>query len=470
MAKRYIEINKILNFSKTILNKKNLNYKDFVFNHKDQCLRKILVLTNFKDSTVGEYINSAYNKGIRGLILDRKVPKSIIPEKIPVCYSKYLSSNLNLFLSEIYNDPLKGKKIIGVTGTDGKTSLVHLLAQAYTAVGKKVGIVSTEGNGIYPRLYKSEYTTPRSDILFKYFNIFKNESVNLIIIESSSQGLDQGRLNHIKFDTSIITNITKDHLDYHKNYSSYIRSKCKLLDMTHKKIFLNIDCKNSNSLINITSSDAKVEYFNSKYKISSKHKTLLINNSANKYNFSVTYSLLKQMRITDKKIISIFSKIVPIPGRNNLIRKRGFAHFIIDYAHTKNSLEALLIDIREIFSLHTNKLIIVFGCGGDRDKRKRLEMGKVASSLCDIIILSDDNPRSEKSTKIINEINEGISESKKVYKIANRRNAIKKSIKLSNPGDIVVVAGKGNEETIDYGRKTIIHNDIECVKKLINEN
>ena len=240
--------------------------------------------------------------------------------------------------------------------------------------------------------------------------------------------------------------------------------------MTHKKIFLNIDCKNSNSLINITSSDAKVEYFNSKYKISSKHKTLLINNSANKYNFSVTYSLLKQMRITDKKIISIFSKIVPIPGRNNLIRKRGFAHFIIDYAHTKNSLEALLIDIREIFSLHTNKLIIVFGCGGDRDKRKRLEMGKVASSLCDIIILSDDNPRSEKSTKIINEINEGISESKKVYKIANRRNAIKKSIKLSNPGDIVVVAGKGNEETIDYGRKTIIHNDIECVKKLINEN
>ena len=470
MAKRYIEINKILNFSKTILNKKNLNYKDFVFNHKDQCLRKILVLTNFKDSTVGDYINSAYNKGIRGLILDRKVSKSIIPEKIPVCYSKYLSSNLNLFLSEIYNDPLKGKKIIGVTGTDGKTSLVHLLAQAYTAVGKKVGIVSTEGNGIYPRLYKSEYTTPRNDILFKYFNFFKNESVNLIIIESSSQGLDQGRLNHIKFDTSIITNITKDHLDYHKNYSSYIRSKCKLLDMTHKKIFLNIDCKNSNRLINITSSDAKVEYFNSKYKISSKHKTLLINNSANKYNFSVTYSLLKQMRITDKKIIRIFSKIVPIPGRNNIIRKRGFAHFIIDYAHTKDSLEALLIDIREIFSLHTNKLIIVFGCGGDRDKRKRLEMGKVASSLCDIIILSDDNPRSEKSTKIINEINEGISESKKVYKIANRRSAIKKSIKLSNPGDIVVIAGKGNEETIDYGRKTIIHNDIECVKKLINEN
>ena len=470
MAKRYIEINKILNFSETILNKKNLNYKDFVFNHKDQCLRKILVLTNFKDSTVGEYINSAYNKGIRGLILDRKVPKSIIPEKIPVCYSKYLSSNLNLFLSEIYNDPLKGKKIIGVTGTDGKTSLVHLLAQAYTAVGKKVGIVSTEGNGIYPRLYKSEYTTPRNDILFKYFNFFKNESVNLIIIESSSQGLDQGRLNHIKFDTSIITNITKDHLDYHKNYSSYIRSKCKLLDMTHKKIFLNIDCKNSNRLINITSSDAKVEYFNSKYKISSKHKTLLINNSANKYNFSVTYSLLKQMRITDKKIIRIFSKIVPIPGRNNIIRKRGFAHFIIDYAHTKDSLEALLIDIREIFSLHANKLIIVFGCGGDRDKRKRLEMGKVASSLCDIIILSDDNPRSEKSTKIINEINEGISESKKVYKIANRRSAIKKSIKLSNPGDIVVIAGKGNEETIDYGRKTIIHNDIECVKKLINEN
>ena len=176
------------------------------------------------------------------------------------------------------------------------------------------------------------------------------------------------------------------------------------------------------------------------------------------------------MRITDEKIINIFSKIVPVPGRNNLIRKRGFAHFIIDYAHTKDSLEVLLTDIREVFSLRTKKLIIVFGCGGDRDKGKRLEMGKVVSSLCDIIILSDDNPRTEKSMKIINEINKGISESKKVYRIANRRNAIKKSIKLSNPGDIVVIAGKGNEETIDYGKKIIIHNDIRCVKKLINEN
>lgn len=470
MDKRYIEINKILKFSETILNKKNLTYKDFVFNHKDQCLRKILVLTNFKDSTIGDYINSAYSKGIRGLILDRKVSKSIMPNKIPVLYSKFLSDNLNLFLSKIYNDPLKGKKIIGVTGTDGKTSLVHLLAQAYSAIGKKVGIVSTEGNGIYPRLYKSGYTTPRNDILFNYFNSFKNKSVNLIIIESSSQGLDQGRLNHIKFNTSIITNITKDHLDYHKSYTSYIRSKCKLLDMTHKKIFLNIDCKNSSRLIKITTSDAEIEYFNSKYKISSKHTTLLLNNTANKYNFSVTYSLLKQMRITDEKIINIFSKIVPVPGRNNLIRKRGFAHFIIDYAHTKDSLEVLLTDIREVFSLRTKKLIIVFGCGGDRDKGKRLEMGKVASSLCDIIILSDDNPRTEKSMKIINEINKGISESKKVYRIANRRNAIKKSIKLSNPGDIVVIAGKGNEETIDYGKKIIIHNDIRCVKKLINEN
>ena len=159
------------------------------------------------------------------MVVDIKIPNSNSIQNIPIFYSKYLRDNLNQFISYIHKKPLSGMKVIGITGTDGKTSLAHLLAQTYTLIGKKVGLISTEGNGVYPRITKSIYTTPRNDLLFNFFSSFKKESVDIIIIEASSQGLHQGRLDHINFDISVITKISKDHLDYHKTYSSYLSAK-----------------------------------------------------------------------------------------------------------------------------------------------------------------------------------------------------------------------------------------------------
>jgi len=469
MTKMNIETKNIFKFLKKVLNKQKVHISDIIFHSDDACNSKVLILTRCSSKNIEKYIDLANIKGIKGIIIDKKISKIFISRNIPVLISPYLNKNLNIFLSELYNYPLKGKKIVGITGTDGKTSMIHMLAQAYKLLGKKVGIISTEGNGIYPNFKKSIYTTPRNDLLYKCFHHFNNKSVDIIIIESSSQGLDQGRLDHINFDVSMITNITRDHLDYHKTHLSYIKSKCILLNQTQKVIFLNKDCKNNKKVQEITSTKAKYKFFDKEYKISG-HKSKLLNNTSAKYNFSLLYSVLKYIRITDEDIIKIFEKIKPIPGRNNIFKQKNSAMFIVDYAHTNSAFTSLLDDISKMYKKPSNYLTVVFGCGGDRDIHKRLEMGKTADKYCDYIILTDDNPRNEKSMKIISDISKGISEKHKIINLPNRKLAIKKSIKISSKNDIVIIAGKGNEDTINYNSSIVKHNDIKYLEYLFNEN
>jgi UDP-N-acetylmuramoyl-L-alanyl-D-glutamate--2,6-diaminopimelate ligase len=182
------------------------------------------------------------------------------------------------------------------------------------------------------------------------------------------------------------------------------------------------------------------------------------------------YALLKQSRIKDKEIITIFEKLRPIKGRLNIFSKRKFAKFIIDYAHTPDSFSGLLKDIHTIYSKYMNKVIIVFGCGGNRDRNKRSQMGKIADKYCDIIILTDDNPRNENSQKIIDDISRGITNKNKIFSIPKRKDAIKKSIKISQKNDIVMILGKGNEDAINYGDTSIKHNDLKSLSYLLNEN
>ena len=469
MNNNNIEIDKILNFAKNILDIKKATLSHFIFHTDEICKDKILVLSKFTLDNFEKYIQVAHKKGIKGVVVDIKITDINLTQNIPIFYSKYLHDNLNLFISYMHKNPLSGMKVIGITGTDGKTSLAHLLAQTYTLIGKKVGLISTEGNGVYPRITKSIYTTPRSDLLFNFFSSFKIEFVDIIIIEASSQGLDQGRLDHISFDISIITKVSKDHLDYHKTHASYLRSKSILLNMTKKMIFINQDCKNSRKIIKMASSEAKVNYYNTVYNADG-HKTKLFNNTATKYNLSMIYSLLKQSRMQDKEIISVFEKLKPIKGRLNIFSKKKFSKFIIDYAHTPDSMKILLEDIHAIYSKNMNKIIIVFGCGGDRDKSKRLQMGKIADKYCDVIILTDDNPRKENPQKIIDEISRGVTNKNKLFTIPKRKDAIKKSIKISQKNDIVMILGKGNENTINYGDSSIEHNDIKYLSYLLNEN
>jgi len=464
------DIKDIIKFAKGIKPKLTNLKKIFSFNSKHDCKNKILVLSNPSRKDMYDYINEAIDNGITGLIITTTIDINLLTKDIPVLHSKYLNDNLNIFLDYLYNEPLKNKKIIGVTGTDGKTSTCHLIADSLTKLGKRVGIISTEGNGVYPRLKHSNYTTPRSDILYKIFDSFKIKKVDVIIIECSSQGLYQGRLNHIVFTDAIVTNLNKDHIEYHKTFKNYVKSKQKLLNMTIGNIFINMDCKNSISKFshikkskmifygkhvdkNIMSDLIKQPNILEDYLIKS-NKSLLY-----KILLNEGYSLNKIRFILNKK-----SKV--IKGRMNYFNNKiNNATYVIDYAHTEYALELLLKDIK--IKSGKSFLITLFGCGGNRDVSKRSRMGIVANKYSDKIILTDDNPRNEDHITIINDIHKKIKDKSNIYIIPNRKEAMKKAFSMSKQDTVIVFAGKGNEDNIIYNNKVIGHNDINYLKKLL---
>jgi len=466
-------ISGIIKFSKEIIktaykkpNLTKLKSSHFVFHSEDNCNKKILVLLNAKEDKVYEYIKNAVNKGAIGIITDLKIKEKKLNIKIPIFVLKKLPLYLNSFLEYLYNDPLANKFIIGVTGTDGKTSCVHLLAQSFEYLGKTIGVISSEGNGVYPNLKKSIYTTPPPNILFKYFSEFKKKNTDIIIIECSSQGLDQNRLKKIKFNQSIITNITKDHLEYHKTLNHYMQSKVKLIDMTSDKIYLNNDCSNTKKAINMFKTKAQIVYYKLDNEINFKNLKLE-DNLPTRYNLSLIASVLKDMNISSSKICKVFKKLSPVIGRNNYIVTDQNISFYVDYAHTSQSLQTLLEGIKCKYSDSPFNLITIFGCGGNRDVAKRSLMGSIAEKYSNTIILTDDNPRNEDSNKIINDICIGINDKNKIIIIPNRKRAIRKAINIAKKNDIVVLAGKGNEDVIIYGANIVKHNDLKYLRSII---
>ena len=464
------DIKDIIKFTQEI-KPKLVNFKKiFSFNSKDHCKNKILVLSNFSKENMYIYINEAIDNGIIGLVITTPIDFNLLKKDIPVLRSKYLNDNLNIFLDYLYNQPLKNKKIIGVTGTDGKTSTCHLIADSLTALGKKVGIVSTEGNGIYPRLKNIGYTTPRSDLLYQAFDGFNIQKVDVIIIECSSQGLHQGRLDHIVFNDSIVTNLNKDHIEYHKTFKNYMKSKQKLLEMTIGNIFINMDCKNSISKFSHIKKSRTI-FYGSDIDKKIMHDLIktsdTLENNFTKSNRSLLYKFFLNMNYSLNKIKSILNKKPKvIKGRMNYFNdKKNNATYVIDYAHTENSLEILLRNIK----IQSGKLFLItlFGCGGNRDVNKRSRMGMIAKKYSDKIILTDDNPRNEDSMNIINDIHKKIKNKSNIYIIPNRKKAIRKAVSMSTKDTVIDFSGKGNEDNIIYNDKIIGHNDINYLTTLL---
>lgn len=465
-----INIEYILNFTKKIKPKIINLKKIFSFSSKDICKNKIFILTISSDKNIYRYANEAIKKGAIGLITTVPINKKLLINNIPVLYNNYLYSNLNKFLDYLYDEPLKGKNIIGITGTDGKTSTCHILANSLSKLGEKVGIISTEGNGIYPYLKSSGYTTPRGDILYKSFDNFRKNNVNTIIIECSSQGLDQGRLDNIIFNEAIVTNLNKDHIEYHKTFKNYAQSKLKLLTMTKGNIYLNKNCQNSISNFG-SIKKSKTILYNSKSDNTKVNKLLGLNSKTEdiimQYNKALLYKFLQKRDYSLKKIKTILdTKIKNVKGRMNFFydKKKGVA-YIIDYAHTEYALSLLLRYAKTIST--KSFLISVFGCGGNRDRGKRFKMGMIAKKYSDKIILTDDNPRNENSLDIINDIHKKIKDKSNIFVIPDRKKAIKAAYSMSTKDCIVVIAGKGNEDYITYNNKRVGHNDINYLKTLM---
>lgn len=427
------------------------------------------------------FIKNAIEKGASLIITDKIESFEFYSNSIPILFvrnaRKVLSDLLNIF----YDFPASKLKVIGVTGTNGKTTTSTLLYNALMLSKKKVALIGTNGIFIENEKIEATHTTPGIVQLIQLFVEFRNKNIEFVVMEVSSHSLDQHRVDFINFDTAIFTNLTRDHLDYHKTMSNYAKAKKMLFDGLNPNslAIINADDYWSQMMIQDASceiktlsieryTDFRIENlistingndFDLKWDNHILHLKSQLFSRFNAYNLaSVAIAL---MRYGIDNIDLLLEKLMGPEGRMNSIKLHNGAIAIIDYAHTPDALEKALKNIKD---LQIGRLFCVFGCGGDRDKGKRPQMGKISSELADFTIITSDNPRSEDPMLIINDIIVDMPEG--TYEVlVDRREAIKKAIELSKQDDVILIAGKGHEKYQIIGRDKCHFDDFEEVTR-----
>lgn len=396
----------------------------------------------------------------------------IICEKFPdslsenIAYVKVADAQIALaqIARNFFDDPSSKLKLVGVTGTNGKTTTATLLYRLFQKLGYKVGLISTVKNMIGDEELSTNNTTPDSLTLNKLLRDMINADCSYCFMEVSSHSVVQHRIDSLKFAGAIFTNITQDHLDYHGTFEEYMKAKQGFLNMIESDAFVLSNLDDENAKVMDRNSKGVKKYFSLKspadfnckivknsfdglsldigdYIVKSK-----LIGSFNAYNFMGVYGASILLNQDKTKVLEILSEIDPVKGR--------FEHFnsirgvigIIDYAHTPDAVENVLKTIRDIKGAD-GKIITVIGCGGDRDRTKRPIMAKIAAELSDRLILASDNPRSEDPVSIIEQMKKGLdnNDAKKTLAIVDRREAIKEACSLAMLGDIILLAGKGHE-------------------------
>lgn len=368
---------------------------------------------------------------------------------------------LGELLSYFYGEPYKEVKVIGVTGTNGKTSTTNIINEILN-VKEKSGLIGTISYKIGDNIIKSKATTPRAEDWFWFLDLAKKEKTSYVVAEVSSHALDQKRVYPTEFFSTIFTNLTQDHLDYHKTMENYFNAK-KLLFTEYKSKFsvINIDDfygqkllknikqdvitygKNSKD-IKILSFEQGAELNKLELEIFGKKEIFYTNLYGNFQSYNIAASIaFSVFHNIDKEVIREgLLRLKSVPGRFETIKKDDIL-IVIDYAHTP---DALLNVLNTINSMKKNKVITVFGAGGNRDKTKRPLMGKIAKENSDIVIVTSDNPRFEDPIDIINDILTGIENKENVYVEPDREKAIKLSLDIARQKDIILIAGKGHED------------------------
>jgi len=431
-------------------------------------------------------------KGVSGvLIQDRKVYEKLKDLDITIALSNNTRRDQAVISSRYYGDPSSKLKVIGITGTNGKTSTSFILKQYLELLEKPTAVIGTLGYHFRDEQFGEERTTPDAIEWFKLLKTFLDLGAEYVVSEVSSHALEQYRVYGTKFEGGIFTNLTQDHLDFHKTIENYFNAKRKLPELILQRnpegVFaINIDDdygrllhdEFKDKLNTITygksrDADLRIE----DYRLDLEGLHFILSYKGKQYNiftkllgeFNI-YNITGAMAYLLKKghkiecLVSLTPKINAIPGRFEAV----VSDFLVvnDYAHTPDALEKILKSLK---SLKHNKLIIVFGAGGDRDKGKRSIMGKVAEQYADIIIITSDNPRSEDPLKIIEDIKSGMEMKKQTYQIVDREKAIEKAITLAEKNDIVLIAGKGHEKYQIIGDKKIPFDDLKIAKKYMEK-
>ena len=419
----------------------------------------------------------------------------IVCEKIPdnktdgVVYVNVKSSRkaLAIISSNYFDNPSSKLNLIGVTGTNGKTTIATLLFDLYTVLEIKSGLISTVKISYDNKNFQANQTTPDSLSINRFLSEMVNSNVRYCFMEVSSHGIDQNRTDGLIFKGGIFTNLTHDHLDYHESFENYRDTKKRFFDSLSNNSFAltNNDDKNGMFMLQNTIADKytyslnSVSDFKAKILESSFDGMLLKINSTefwsklvgkfNAYNILSVYSAASILGLPKNELLKAISSLDAVAGRFQFYKKNKITA-IVDYAHTPDALENILKSINEI-KTSENNLITVVGCGGNRDKSKRPLMGDIASNLSSKVIFTSDNPRFEDPEIIIEEMIRGVksTNSNKTISISNRKEAIKAACQFARTNDIILVAGKGHESYQEVKGVRSDFDDFEIVKELLNQ-
>lgn len=446
---------------------------------------------NSKEVKVGDVffdLSSSYEKGLNNAkeAVSNGASLVVSENRLPIdnlCLVEDVHSVFGKACANFYDNPAQKMKLIGITGTNGKTTTTHLISQALKGLGKKVGTIGTMGVKFDGRVLDYSMTTPDADILQKSFYDMQKSGVEYVVMEVSAHAISQKRVEGLKFDVGVLTNITQDHLDYFDTMENY--RDCKLSFFTSEHIKSAVVCADDESgrkllkkikvpcisyglnnpadvfAIGIRGGLEGTEFYGNILDFVSMIKTNLVGDY-NVLNVLASLATIASLGLDLEKAVESLEYILPVEGRFNVVKYKG-KYIIIDFAHTPDGLENVLSTAKKICK---GKLYCVFGCGGNRDSDKRPKMGAIAERLCDYVCLTNDNPRKEDPAKIVYDIEKGMKKSHFVE--LDRQSAISKMINLSKKDDVIIIAGKGGEKYQIVGDKKLDYNDFDAVYKVIN--
>ena len=436
------------------------------------------------------YIKDALDKKAAAVLYEAKNYKPSIETEVPLIPFKNLQYHIGEIAARFYDEPSRAMKIVGITGTNGKTSCSQFTAQALKSQGISCGVIGTLGYGFLGRLHKTMHTTPDPIQLQQAFSQMQKQGVKAVAMEVSSHALRQRRIQGVCFDIAVFTQLSRDHLDYHGDMESYARAKellfqqpglrygvvnsddafgKRIIDRYHRKLTLikyaahGVKDDHAPSVV-ATRIQPLAQGFSVEVQTPCGKGTFTTSllGRFNVSNLLATLSVLCLCKIPFDKALLELSRLRHIPGRMQVVDSRRRPQIIVDYAHTPDALKKALTALRE----HCRgQLICVFGCGGDRDRGKRPQMAAVAEQHANQIILTNDNPRNELPAVIIRDIQSGLKNKKSVMVEVDRAEAIRHALRIAAVNDIILIAGKGHETTQTIGDQVLPFNDVEEAKR-----
>ena len=433
-----------------------------------------------------DYISKAINDGAKAIIC-QVIPNNLVDN---VTYIEVENSNkaLAFIAANYYDNPSENLKLVGTTGTNGKTTVSSLLYQLFKRAGYKVGLLSTVKIMVDDKEYKATHTTPDSLTINKYLQQMNDEGVEFCFMEVSSHGIHQSRTEGLQFSGGIFTNLSHDHLDYHNSFAEYRDVKKAFFDGLPKTAFCLVNTDDKNGLVMMQNTNAKkctyalktyadyrAQILENQFgglllKLNDNEVWTKLIGNFNAYNLLAIYATSELLGLENEESLRYISELESVSGRFEYFVSEEKITAIVDYAHTPDALKNVLETINSIRTKN-EELITVVGCGGDRDVDKRPKMGHIASALSTKVIFTSDNPRTEEPQSIIDAIEAGVAPQnfKKIVSILDRKQAIRSACQMAQPNDIILIAGKGHENYQEINGKRNDFDDYKIVGELLKQ-